>query len=89
MKEHDSNSKPSNKASNEVIMEDLKHAPFPHRLTKASKANLNAKIYDVFKQVRISIPMLDAIKHIPSYDKFLNNLCTIKRKLHVKRDNND
>ena len=61
-KEHESNSEPSNKASNEVTMEDLKHAPFPHRLTKASKANLNAKIYDIFKQVRINIPMLDAIK---------------------------
>ena len=61
-KERENDSKPFNKASNEVTMEDLKHAPFPHRLTKASKANLNAKIYDVFKQVRINIPMLDIIK---------------------------
>ena len=65
-------------------MEDLKHAPFSHRLTKASKANLNVEIYDVFKQVRINIPMLDAIKQIPSYAKFLKDLCTIKTKLHVK-----
>ena len=43
-------------------MEDLKHAPFPHRLAKANKANLNAEIYDIFKQVRINIPMLDVIK---------------------------
>ena len=58
--EHDSKS--SKKASIEITIEYLKHAPFPHRLAKASKANLNAKIYDVFKQVRINIPMLDAIK---------------------------
>ena len=45
---------------------------------------MNAEIYDVFKQVRINIPMLDAIKQIPSYTKFLKDLCIVKRKLHVK-----
>ena len=66
-------------------MEDLKHALFPYRFVKASKANLNAEIYDVFKQVRINIPMLDAIKQISSYAKFLKDLCTVKKKLHVKK----
>ena len=28
--------------------------------------------------------MLDAIKQIPSYAKFLKDLCTVKRKLYVK-----
>ena len=50
-KEHEINSDPSNKASNEITMEDLKHVPFSHSLTKTSKANLNVEIYDVFKQV--------------------------------------
>ena len=50
-KEHEHDSEPSKKASNEVTIEDLKHAPFPHRLAKASKANLNVEIYDVFKQI--------------------------------------
>ena len=54
-KEHKSHFKPSKEVSDEVSMEDLKHAPFPHRLTKASKANLNDEIYDTFKQVRINI----------------------------------
>ena len=83
-KDHESNSEPFKKASDEITMEDLKHAPFPHRLMKASKTNLNAEIYDIFKQVRINIPMLDAIKQIPSYAKFLKDLCTVKRKFHVK-----
>ena len=61
-KEHESSSEPSKTTSNDVTIEDLKHTPFPHRLMKASKANLNAEIYDVFKQVRINIPMLNAIK---------------------------
>ena len=61
-KEHEHDFEPSKKVSNEITIEDLKHAPFLHRLAKASKANLNAKFYDVFKQVRINILMLDAIK---------------------------
>ena len=65
-------------------MEDLKHATFSHRLAKASKANLNAEIYNFFKQVRINIPMLNVIKQIPSYAKFLKDLYTAKKKLHVK-----
>ena len=71
--------------SKDVSMEDLKHAPFPHRLAKANKANLNAKIYDVFKQVQINISTLDAIKQILSYAKFLKDFSTVKKKLHVKK----
>ena len=29
--------------------------------------------------------MLDAIKHVPSYAKFLKDLFTVKRKLNVKK----
>ncbi|XP_057463829.1 uncharacterized protein LOC130753671 [Actinidia eriantha] len=83
-KEPNHDSEPVPKVSNEITVEDLKHAPFPQRLAKVSKANLNSEIYDVFKQVRINIPMLDAIKQIPSYAKFLKELCTVKRNLHVK-----
>ena len=83
-KEQESYSEPYKEAYNEVSLEDLKHAPFPYWLTKASKANLNVKIYDIFKQVRINIPMLNAIKQIPFYVKFLKDLCTVKKKLHVK-----
>ena len=58
--------------------------PFPQRLNKAKKENLNSDIYELFKQVRINIPLLDAIKQNPSYGKFLKDLCTVKRKMNVK-----
>ena len=29
--------------------------------------------------------MLDVIKQVPSYSKFLKDLCTVKRKLNVKK----
>ena len=37
----------------------------------------------MFKQVRINIPLLVAIKQTPSYAKFLKDLCTVKRKINV------
>jgi hypothetical protein len=36
--------------------------PFPHALTKQRKVNHNSEIFETFKQVRINIPFLDAIK---------------------------
>ena len=58
---------------------------FPHAMTKQRKVNHNSEIFETFKQVRINIPLLDAIKQVPSYAKFLKDLCTVKRKLNVKK----
>ena len=54
-------------------------------MTKQRKVNHNFEIFETFKQVRINIPLLDAIKRVPSYAKFLKDLCTVKRKLNVKK----
>jgi len=59
--------------------------PFPHVMTKQRKVNHNFEIFETFKQVRINITLLDAIKQVPSYAKFLKDLCTVKRKLNVKK----
>jgi hypothetical protein len=56
-------------------------APFLQRLLAPKKGIENQDILEVFKQVKINIPLLDAIKQIPSYAKFLKDLCTVKRKL--------
>ena len=49
------------------------------------KVNRNFEILEVLKQVKVNIPLLDAIKQIPSYAKFLKDLCTVKRKLNVHK----
>ena len=36
--------------------------PFSHVMTKQRKVNHNSEIFETFKQVRINIPLLDAIK---------------------------
>ncbi|XP_052180129.1 uncharacterized protein LOC127793438 [Diospyros lotus] len=58
--------------------------PFPQKLAQSKRDKTNADIYEVFKQVRINIPLLDAIKQTPSYAKFLKDLCTVKRKINVR-----
>nr|XP_027082346.1 uncharacterized protein LOC113704664 [Coffea arabica] len=50
-------------------------------LEKTKKAEKEKEILDVFRKVEINIPLLDAIKQVPKYAKFLKNLCTHKRKL--------
>jgi hypothetical protein len=59
-------------------------APFPKRLKAPSHfGKQGEKIQDMmetFKQVKVNIPLLDAIKQIPTYAKFLKDLCTQKRK---------
>jgi len=39
------------------------------------------EILEKFIRVEVNIPLLDAIKQIPRYAKFLKELCTHKRKL--------
>ncbi|XP_058216786.1 uncharacterized protein LOC131327658 [Rhododendron vialii] len=60
-------------------------APYPSRLKKPAHPSKDADILDVFKEVNVNIPLMDAIKQIPSYAKFLKDLCTQKRKLNVHK----
>ena len=61
-------------------------APYLNRLKAPTKVNNHSEIYELFKQVKLNIPLLDAIKQIPSYTKFLKDLCTVKRKLGVNKE---
>ena len=61
-------------------------APYPHRPRAPKKVNNHSEIYELFKQVKLNIPLLDAIKKIPSYAKFLKDLCTVKWKLGVNKE---
>ncbi|XP_034888401.1 uncharacterized protein [Populus alba] len=58
--------------------------PFPQRLRKPEHDFRNSEIYELFKQVKVNIPLLDTIKQVPSYAKFLKDLCIVKRRLNVK-----
>jgi len=56
--------------------------PFPLRAIPSKKMeDVDRKILETFRKVEVNIPLLDAIKQIPKYAKFLKELCTHKRRL--------
>ncbi|KAG8655769.1 hypothetical protein MANES_04G064966v8 [Manihot esculenta] len=55
--------------------------PFPKRFERTQKEKEEKEILDTFRKVQINIPLLDAVKQIPIYAKFLKELCTNRRKL--------
>ncbi|KAI3828025.1 hypothetical protein L1987_02115 [Smallanthus sonchifolius] len=46
------------------------------------------EMWEVFKQVKVNLPLLEAIKQIPAYAKFLKELCTQKRQQKVPKQVN-
>ncbi|XP_040947357.1 uncharacterized protein [Gossypium hirsutum] len=58
-----------------------KEVPFPQRLRKEKSDDVNAEILETFQKVQVNVPLIDAIKQVPRYAKFLKELCTSKRKL--------
>ena len=56
--------------------------PYPHLLSrpKALTSENEATFLKAFRQLTITIPLVDAIQHIPSYAKFTKRLCTPTRK---------
>ncbi|XP_050896300.1 uncharacterized protein LOC127103049 [Lathyrus oleraceus] len=64
--------------------EYVRPIPFPHRILKIKRTDDGDKereILDVFRKVAVNIPLLDVIKQVPKYAKFLKDLCTSKRRL--------
>jgi hypothetical protein len=59
--------------------------PYPDRLLAPKKGGKFEDILEVFKQVQINIPFLDAIQQVSSYAKFLKDLITVKRKTNVSK----
>ncbi|RDY05353.1 hypothetical protein CR513_10831, partial [Mucuna pruriens] len=46
----------------------------------ARKPKSDEELLKMFRKVEINIPLLDAIKQIPKYAKFLKELCVHKRR---------
>ena len=56
---------------------------FPQALRNKLKAINQTEILEVLRQVKVNIPLLDMIKQVPTYAKFLKDLCTVKRGFNV------
>ncbi|XP_027184235.1 uncharacterized protein LOC113782548 [Coffea eugenioides] len=55
--------------------------PFPNRLEKPKKQDKEKEVLEIFRKVEINIPLLDAIKQVPRYTKFLRDLCVNRKRL--------
>ena len=59
--------------------------PFPQALRKKKSFVNQTEMLEVLRQVKVSIPLLDMIKQVPTYEKFLKDLCIVKRGLNVNK----
>ncbi|XP_011098876.1 uncharacterized protein LOC105177421 [Sesamum indicum] len=74
----------SNQVSEESPKVFIPKPPFPERFAKSKEEEEEKDILETLLNVEVNIPLLDAIKQIPRYAKFLKELCANKSKL---RDN--
>ena len=59
--------------------------PFPQALRGKKKFTNQTETWEVLRQVMVNIPLLDMIKQVPTYAKFLKDLCTVKRGLGIEK----
>ena len=59
--------------------------PFPQALHSKKGINNALEILEVLRQVKVNIPLIETIKQVSTYEKFLKHLCTIKRGLNVNK----
>ena len=59
--------------------------PYLYRLANTKTNTQMEKIREMFNQVQINVPLLDAIQQVPTYAKFLKDMCTKKRKINVPK----
>ncbi|XP_025979703.1 uncharacterized protein [Glycine max] len=72
----------SSTGNSDLQKQHIPPLPFPPRAVSNKKMEEAEKeILETFRKVEVNIPLLDAIKQIPRYAKFLKELCTNKRKL--------
>ncbi|RVW74551.1 Retrovirus-related Pol polyprotein from transposon opus [Vitis vinifera] len=85
--DHDStvNANPEKELIKEELMKKRTSPPFSQALHGKKEIKNASEILEVLSQVKVNIPLLDMIKQVPSYAKFLKDLCTIKRGLNVDK----
>jgi len=63
------------------IEPDLRDLPFPGRMKNKNVDAQFKKFLDIFKQLHINIPLVEALEQMPNYVKFLKDILSKKRKL--------
>uniref|UniRef100_A0A2N9HJM8 Retrotransposon gag domain-containing protein n=1 Tax=Fagus sylvatica TaxID=28930 RepID=A0A2N9HJM8_FAGSY len=59
--------------------------PFPQALRLPKNLDVTTEILGHLHQVKVNLPLLHIIKQMPTYAKVIKDLCTVKRKHHLKK----
>jgi len=78
-----SSSTPPNSVDKSVEQVHKPTTPFSNRLRNNNNTQME-KICEIFNQVKINVPLLDAIQQVSIYAKFFKDMCT-KRKTNVPK----
>lgn len=60
------------------------NVPFPGRFMQSRNEENEKDILETFRKVQVNILLLDVIKQISKYAKFLKKLCTTKKRIREK-----
>ncbi|KAM2409102.1 hypothetical protein ACFX1X_028050 [Malus domestica] len=60
------------------------NVPFPSRFRQSKKEENEKDIMETFRKVQVNIPLLNVIKQVPKYAKFLKELCTTRKRISNK-----
>ena len=55
--------------------------PFPQRFEKAKREEQFSRFLDIFKKIEINIPFAEVINQMPTYEKFLKEILSKKRRI--------
>ena len=61
---------------------DLRDLPFPGRLKNKNMDHQFKRFLDIFKELHINIPLVEALEKMPNYVKFVKDIFRKKRKLN-------
>ncbi|KAK1441409.1 hypothetical protein QVD17_07278 [Tagetes erecta] len=59
----------------------LDRLPYPGRVAQHRNEEQYGKFLEMFKQLKVNLPFVEALQHMPKYAKFLKDLLTNKKKL--------
>ena len=81
--------KKTKKYEETIVNKDKKsvsnHLSFPLAMQRHKVKDKTLEILEVLKQVKINIPLLDMIKQMHAYAKFLKDLCIVKRMIKLSK----
>ncbi|OIT19204.1 hypothetical protein A4A49_56440, partial [Nicotiana attenuata] len=55
--------------------------PFPQRLQKKNDDRMFSKFLSMLSQVQLNIPLVDVLREIPKYAKYIKDIVAHKRRL--------